>query len=383
MRSSSQRILIATNEFRPAVGGVATYSYEVARALQAFSREVVVVAGRKHATATEFDQSQPFAVHRMGESASQPYRHMVRLLALAKHIRAFQPTYLWASDWRMGLAVAINASRYSIPFMVSAYGSEILPVQTSNWKRKLALAVFKRADAVLGISRYTTDLLRGLGVPGSKLHLISMGVDPDTYCEKPTRVEEINQRFNLAGRKVILSLARLTPRKGQDVVIRALPRVLRNVPNAVYLVAGHGEDEKRLRQLVVDHHLEGKVIFAGCVEEAEKAAYYQACDVYIMLSRQAGHLVEGFGLTYLEAAACGKPLVGGRHGGTVDVITHGITGLLVDPTDHRAAAVALTRLLTDEKLAQELGQNGRRMVETSANWTETARQTIGIMERAV
>jgi glycosyltransferase involved in cell wall biosynthesis len=102
-----------------------------------------------------------------------------------------------------------------------------------------------------------------------------------------------------------------------------------------------------------------------------------------MLSRQAGHLVEGFGLTYLEAAACGKPLVGGRHGGTVDVITHGITGLLVDPTDHRAAAVALTRLLTDEKLAQELGQNGRRMVETSANWTETARQTIGIMERAV
>ncbi len=165
-------------------------------------------------------------------------------------------------------------------------------------------------------------------------------------------------------------------------MIQAMPTVLESIPSATYLIAGRGEDEQRLRNLVAERNLESNVIFAGYVSDTEKAAYYQACDVFVMLSRQEGNHVEGFGLSLLEAGACARPVVAGRHGGVPEVVLDGKTGLLVEPHSDEASSSAITYLLCNSGEAQRMGRNGREWVEHTANWSATARLTIAEMMKA-
>jgi phosphatidylinositol alpha-1,6-mannosyltransferase len=163
------------------------------------------------------------------------------------------------------------------------------------------------------------------------------------------------------------------------MVIAALPELLDWVPDALYLVAGTGPDADRLQRLVSDRGLESRVVFAGFVPEAEKAGYYSTCDVFALISRQVGEQVEGFGLSLLEAAACGKPVVAGRHGGALDAVVDGVTGILVDPLQPGEVATALRKLLTDPDLAEEMGREGRQRVLAELNWDCSARQVLAIM----
>jgi len=383
MDAPVQSILLITNEFYPAVGGVATYCYELARAISGLGQRIAIIAARKTPVDPSLDKTQIFPIHWIREHPLRPVRHLVRLSALAKYTCMYRPACLWASDWRTGLVVIGVASRFSLPYVVSAYGSDILLADRNALSRFLARQVYSNASTVLSISHYTKGLLTDFGVPEHKVRVTLLGVDPAKWHIDPAQRDMIIQRHSLAGKKTILSLARLTPRKGHDTVLRALPIVLRSVSEVVYIIAGTGADEERLRRLTAELGLENHVVFAGYISEAEKPAYYHACDVYAMLSRQEGPLVEGFGLTLLEAAACGKPVIAGRHGGTTDTVIDGTTGLLVDPNDLEATASALIRLLSDRELAKRLGQNARCRVEVEANWHRVACQMLDILERII
>ncbi len=209
-----------------------------------------------------------------------------------------------------------------------------------------------------------------------------MGVDPHKWQATDDEVAEIKKRYGLQGKQVILTLARLTARKGHDVVLQALPAVFAIHPDAVYVVAGKGENESKLRQLVQQLGLTQKVIFTGFVPDEEKAILYSACDVYVLLSRQEGIQVEGFGITLLEASACARPVVAGRHGGVLDAVEDGVTGLLVEPDDVEGVATAIKSLLGDGEYARVLGENGRLKVETYANWHNVASQTWAILQQS-
>lgn len=371
-------IVLLTNEFPPAAGGVATYCYSLAQAINGLEEnEVAAVAPRITASAPS-DDKEPFPIYRATEHQVSVLRHLARFRVLRRAVEQHSPSLLWAADWRTGLVVFALAMLFDLPYVVSAYGSEILLAGSSRQAKVLALQVYNKAKAVLAISNYTKKLLLDLGVAQGRIAVIPLGVDPGNWQKEPERVDAVIERHRLDQKQVILTLARLTPRKGQDTVIRALPAVLRQVPNSVYVIAGQGPDEARLRKLVADLELENRVVFAGFVSEEDKAAYYHACDVYVMLSRQEGSLVEGFGQTLLEAGACGKPVVAGRHGGVGDAVSDGETGLLVPPEDVDAVAQALTSLLTDPKQSVCLGTNARRRVETQANWCTVARQTLEV-----
>jgi phosphatidylinositol alpha-1,6-mannosyltransferase len=169
---------------------------------------------------------------------------------------------------------------------------------------------------------------------------------------------------------VLLTLARIVERKGQDQVVRALPEIVRQVPDAVYCIAGdpRGDHAQWLKPLISELRLDANIRFAGYVEGGEIPAWYNLCDVYVMPSREIAGDTEGFGITFLEANACGKPVIGGNSGGIADAVVNGETGFLVDPLDPGIIAEKAIQLLTDDALAKKLGKQGRERILKGFTW---------------
>jgi len=370
------QILLFTNEFKPVGGGVATYCYEIANAISDMQLSIAVVATEKGSRDPFFDKAQSFPVHRVKEYSNPLFRHTARLFVLSRWVKKYQPNILWAADWRSGIVVALVALMFNLPYVVMTHGTELLIANKSRLKKLIANKIYGKATRVFSNSYFTKQLLVDFGVSESKITVTLLGTSIKEWESDPSQVKEIVKRHKLQNKRVILTLARLTPRKGQDVVLKVLPEVLKKIPNIVYVIAGRGADEQRLRQLVADLALEDVVVFAGFVDDAEKSAYYHACEVYIMPNRQDEERVEGFGITFLEAGACGKPVIAGRHGGAIDAVLEGKTGILVDPLDVTEVSAALLKILGDPILANQLGENARYYVETEANWHNVAKRSL-------
>ena len=191
----------------------------------------------------------------------------------------------------------------------------------------------------------------------------------------------IRRRLGLEpGAVVLLTVARLVPRKGQDVLIRALPAVLRRNPDVVYVCVGEGAYRTRLEEFARSVGVQDRVVFAGRVPEAEKYSYYAACDLFVMLSRRDGDTVEGFGLSFLEAWHASKPVVGGNHGGVVEVIDEGVNGFIVDARDERQVARVLNEALRDRDRLQSMGMRGHLKSATFSQ-ISMARALLAVVDR--
>lgn len=271
---------------------------------------------------------------------------------------------------------------FKLPFVVYAHGNEILAAIDSDWdKPRLSL---KKAACVMAASRFTAGLLQEAGVTPEAIEIIPLGCDIDKFRPRPPN---LGLRRKLLGDRargpVILTVANLVERKGHDMVIRSLPAVCQRVPDATYLIVGSGPFKERLEELAAELGVRDRVIFAGRVPDDELPDVYAMCDVFAMPSRarMAAHDVEGFGLVYLEAGACAKPVLAGRSGGIEDAVIDGFTGLIVDPSDTRDIGQALIRLLTDSELRRRLGQQGRDRVEKERTWSILGARVQDILER--
>jgi phosphatidylinositol alpha-1,6-mannosyltransferase len=375
-------IILLTNEFPPVGGGISTYCGALANEFTSLGEKIVVVAAKKTKDDLSFDEKQPFPIHRVGENTFSLCRHLARLITLNKYTKKYNPSLLWASDWRTGIIVSIIAIIHNIPYIVSAYGSEILLLHQNKIKNTIGNYIFSKAKAILCDSHYAKKLILEIGAKNKNIKVITLGVDPSFFRVKHHDIDVLKKDIFLTDRKVILTLARLTPRKGHDIVIKSLEKIKIEIPQVIYLIAGSGEDEQRLKQLVENLNLQHFVLFTNHIREEDKPLYYHACDVFAMISRQEDDKVEGFGLSFLEAAACGKPVVAGRHGGVEDAVIDGHTGILVEPFDVEATANALILLLTNDELAWQLGQNALKNVETEANWKNVAIKTLDIMRES-
>jgi phosphatidylinositol alpha-1,6-mannosyltransferase len=192
-------------------------------------------------------------------------------------------------------------------------------------------------------------------------------VDTDVF--RPGLGEERRAHLGLSGRPVIVCVSRLMPRKGQDTLVRALPAVQRSVPEVALLLVGGGPYRSRLESLAADNGVGESVVFTGTVPWPELASYYGAGDVFAMpcRTRLRGADVEGLGIVYLEASACGLPVVAGDSGGAPDAVLEGETGYVVDGRSVDEVAGRLRELLSDRALAGRIGASGRGWVER--NWT--------------
>jgi len=269
-----------------------------------------------------------------------------------------------------------------LPFVIYAHGNEILDAMESEWQTPRQALL--RADRVLACSQFTLDLVKKIGVDPERARIVHPGCDSDRF--QPLQPNEALRRKIPGLRstdRVILTVG-LESLKGHDMVIRALPYLLQTVPDVRYIIVGSGP-QATLDHLARELRVRDRVIFAGLVPDDDLPAIYALCDLFVMPSRQnlAQHSVEGFGLVYLEANACGKAVVGGRSGGVGDAVQDGVTGLLVDPHDPKDIANAVGILLTNRELARQLGEQGRSRVVKDFTWDTVGKRIQGILDSIV
>jgi phosphatidylinositol alpha-1,6-mannosyltransferase len=248
------------------------------------------------------------------------------------------------------------------------HGEEITTQTTYRFFGRQRRRYLQRADAVVAVSQFTkTALVRQMGVDAAKIRLIHNGVDVERFQPGPKRPDLI-ERHGLAGKRVILSVGRIVPRKGFDVVIRAMPRVMEHVPDVHYVIVGGGHFQKRLETLVGEQGLASSVTFAGQVPDSELADYYRLCDLFVMPNREMPDGdTEGFGLVFLEANACGKPVIGGIAGGAVEAVRDGENGLLVDGWSVTEVSKAIILLMNDSALHQRISEKGLAIAQASSS----------------
>lgn len=262
-----------------------------------------------------------------------------------------------------------------LPFLVYAHGNEILDVlQGMAPRERLQL---QTADRIVANSRFTAGLVEQAGVDGRRIHVIHPGCDAERFqpgpVARPLRERLLGAR---AGGRVVLTVGNLVERKGHDMVIQALAQIIRRIPDATYLIVGEGPYRDNLDRLARAEGVRDHVVFAGRVDADELPGVYALSDVFVMPSRvrPAACDVEGFGLVFLEANACGKPVIGGRTGGIPEAIVDGKTGFLVEPESVADIAEHLGTVLTDRELAAEMGRQGRTRVKAHFSWADAAAQ---------
>ncbi len=342
-------IAVLTQCFPPDRGGIETTMGEMAMAFHQAGQKVAVLADHIRGSMAEPDW--PFPVQRFG--GPRFWRRARKARALAK----LAPDVIWADSWKSLEMLPARGPHV----VVMAHGNELLR-QTGGRGGRMARA-FARADIVVANSRFTAGLMAGL-------HDGVVVVNPSIRPPQPApRQPEPGH---------ILSLGRLEPRKGFDMVIRALP----GLPGARYTIAGAGPDEARLRALALEYGVASRVAFAGSVNEATKSALLGQAEVFAMPVRREGLSVEGFGLVYLEAAWFGVPSLAGLAGGAADAVVQDETGLLVDGSDPAAVREGLARLLADSVLRERMGTAAQLRTRQNFTWESVLPAYLRLLERS-
>lgn len=355
-----RQALLITNDYAPAKGGIAQVLYCIASALPP---DAISVLAQADAAAAAFDAGQAFRTWRERydkgglRALLSTFRFGRRTARLLREVR---PDLLYiAKPWPFGLIGLYFLYRRGLPYVVHTFGNEVIEPR-SPMVASIRARILRNAERVIVISAFTRDTVVALGVAPERTAMMRPKIDPAPF-ERPVDLDTFRREEGLEGKRLLLTVGRLVERKGMDRVIAALPEIARAFPDVVYAVIGTGKDEARLRRLAAERGVADRVRLLG---DRDPVPFYQACDVFVMPSRHiiARGDVEGFGIVYLEANACGKPVVGGASGGVPDAVLDEQTGLLVPPDDVPALAAAVNRLLGDPELARRLGECGRARV---------------------
>jgi phosphatidylinositol alpha-1,6-mannosyltransferase len=305
--------------------------------------------------------------------------------ALAKRAR---PGFVWCGELKpAGYPARWVSARYGVPYGVIVYGTELLlidaKIRRSRFKRRTAGSILGKAAVIVAISRWTADLARDvlstleLEIP---VETVPLGTTPSQF-RPGIDTAAIRAKHGLDGGPWVLTVARLEWHKGIDTMMKALPAIRAAHPTARYAIAGVGDRLPQLEQLKRHLNLGDAVRFLGAVSDGELPALYNAADLYVGASRRHDLLVEGFGISLVEASACGLAVVGGRSGGVPDAVREGETGILVDPDDPDAVAAGINELLSDPERRKRLGAAGRKAVETYYNWDRVVKELMEIDRR--
>ncbi|MFT5720520.1 MAG: phosphatidylinositol alpha-1,6-mannosyltransferase [Motiliproteus sp.] len=382
--------LLVTNIFPPINGGSAVVYEKLAR--YSAQGQLVILAPRFHCATREeltgwdsLDRDAPYPVHRLKllrpwvvQSRSVwhsislmlvqdlPLRLKVLLYTLALirkyRIKTLCIGELSSMSW-LGLACRTLTGVRVINYI---HGEEVTADSDHRRLGDQRGRYLRSADAVVAVSDFTRRyLIEHFSVAADKVHLITNGVDLKQFSPGP-KSELLLQRYGLEGKKILLTVGRLIPRKGIDRTIEALPQVLAKQPESHYLVVGAGPYLAELQQLVARLGLEQHVTFAGRIAEEALVEHYRLCDLFLMPNREMPDKeTEGFGLVFLEANACDKPVIAGLAGGAVEAVKHGYNGLSVEGDQVDQIAAAILSLIQDPELSQQLRSNGLALAQQS------------------
>lgn len=372
------RLLVLTELFLPTKGGTAVWAAEVYKRLG--GKEIHIVTADVPGAAA-VDAAHPNTIHRLDlkrvvwlrpESLAMYARFFFKSLALSlthrfDAIHAFRALPEGLVAW----AVARLTFRSVV---IYAHGEEL-----TTWGRggkfKAMRFALRHADRVIANSEHTRDTLLRMGVDPARITIIYPGVDVSVF--RPG-LDVSGLRDSLGIRpdeKLVFSVGRLSRRKGFDQMIRAVAHLRAEGIPLRYVIAGIGEDADYLDSLIAEHNAQGIVHRIGAVSEADLPRWLNACDMFAMPNRDINGDNEGFGMVFIEAAACGKPSLAGEAGGTGSAVPHDETGLRVDGVDTMNVVNGLRQLLAKPEWMYALGQAGLSRVNAKFAWAQVAQAT--------
>ena len=361
--------LLVTNDFPPKIGGIQSLLWEWWRRLPPESFAVLTSPYRG---AAEFDAEQPFHIERTREPVLLPHPWMVsRINEMAARVGA----ELIVLDPAVPLGLV--GPSLELPYDVVLHGAEVtVPGRLPGTKQSLAY-VLRGARHIVAAGSYPAREAERAAGRSLPITVVPPGVDTERF--RPLSADErdaARARFGIpTDAELIVSISRLVPRKGFDTAIRAAALLHRSRPDLVLAISGGGRDEQRLRRMAAELH--APVRFLGRIGNDDLPRLYGCADVYTMLCRNrwAGLEQEGFGIVFLEAAACEVPQVAGDSGGAEDAVVDGVTGLMIRHADDpRLAAQAFERLLDDPAARHEMGRAGRSRAVAEFGYDGLARR---------
>ncbi len=370
-----QKILMVSAEFPPHIGGIARLAQTVARGLSAAGYEVHVLSGTRGVP-----EHAGFEVITIPGFLSRKHLKTIPLLLKAvATCHRLRPKRLLLTKWTHEGIVGIVVKRlFGVEYVVMAHGAEMLAFNKDPAVTLLMRRCFAGARAVIAVSNYTKTLLVAAGVAETKITVIPNSLHIDDY-DLHVSSDLVRRKYGLEKARVLLTVARLTRRKGHDKVLEALRDLAARYPDLVYVMTGEGSYRQQLHELIREYGLDSCVRFVGFVTHHELEQLYQACEFLIMPSREEGSSVEGFGISFLEANLFGKPVIGGNSGGVPDAIIDGVTGFLVDPTNTQDIKEKMVRLLDDGALRDAMGRAGQRRVLEELNSRRQAAKMAEIL----
>ena len=370
------RHLLVTNDYPPKVGGIQSYLWEIYRRLP---QDQIVVYTTPHPESEIFDRDQTHKILRSKKRVLLPSKE------IAKHILAVvEEEKIDFIMYDPAVPIGIIGPNIPIPYGVILHGAEVTIPGRIPIARSLISKVLRNAKVVVTAGDYSTQEAIRAAKQDLPIAVIPPGVDVGRFqpLDNKTRME-VRSRYGFEREdEIIVTLSRLVPRKGVDVLIDAVSQLAKTRPRIHLLIAGTGRDKTRLESKVRD--LCAPATFLDYVPAVEVPELYGMADLFGMVCRVrwGGLEQEGFGIVFLEAAACGIPQVAGRSGGSDEAVSNGETGIVVkDPKDTQAVAEALEELLSNPQKRKTMAQNSRERVEKEFSYDFLAQRYWDAIEK--
>lgn len=382
------RILVFTLQFPPTVGGVETAAWQLSTNFALAGNQTFVLT-----TFSDYDrdleapmsfQIRRIPLGRANNPLAKLYQKICLLYQFMRTILETKPDKVLCIHWDPCAFIARSALfilPHPPPYYLVTHGMELMQLPRNrfgHWaKRILRSFGLKGASRIFAVSGYTRDVVMSLGIASDRVQVIPNGIAWTGGAS--VRKSALPAQHT----RTLLTVSRLVPRKGHDTVLRALPKIVHQVPDLVYKIAGTGPEGSRLECLVEELGLSKHVRFLGNVSEPNKQQLLMECNVFVMPCRATPTDFEGLGIAFLEAMQYGKPVIAGDSGGVTDIVQNGETGLLVKPDDPEALADAVLFLLRNPSEIERISNNAWFRVRDYFRWDLIAARYLQVLEASV
>lgn len=367
------KLVLLASELPPGPGGIGNHAYHLALELQRHGWQVTVIAPQDYAREEEiagWSQRQPFEIVRLRRSGLRSWHILAWFWRILRIVLLRRPDILLASGqraaWMAGFISRLTGRR----LVAVGHGTEF--GARGRLARALNRFAYNHAGLMVAVSEYTGQVIQDCGLLPGDLRVIPNGADASLYRPlPPEEVEELRGHDAVVApeHRVLLTVGRVDRRKGQDLVIRALPQILRELPEVHYVVVGLPDRAEELRRLAEELGVSSHVFFLGRQPTSALVGYYNACDLFVLTSRHTDDGdFEGYGIVVVEAALCGKPALVAGDSGLAEAVIDGQTGLVVPPEDPDAIASHVIRLLRDDDLRRRLGASALERARAEMSW---------------
>ena len=364
------KILILTSEFPPGPGGIGTHAHQLALNLHRRGHDPHVLTVQSYVAADEagkFNEASPFKVEAFSEVPFAPAKAMHRYFRTRARIVGTRPDLVVATGKRAVWIAAAAVRGFGIPWVAIGHGTEF---GVRGWERPIVRRTFGSASALVCVSAFTAKQMRECGVVPKRLEIIPNGADHRAFHPlAAAEMAEYRQALGFGSGPLLLTVGNVTERKGQAVVIGAMPRILERCPDTHYLMAGLPTEQASLLKLARNLGVEGRVHFLGRQPFADIVRLMNCVDLFLMTSvtTSTGDC-EGFGIAAVEAALCGRAAVVSADSGLSEAVVHNRTGLCVPPGDSEAVAAGVVSLLLDRPRREAMETAARERALREQTW---------------